>query len=164
MPSAAGPSLATPPTAGVNAIHQIVARLEVEPFAEAITFTRNKQAPRLKPFALSEVRLGDGPFSDMHRWNAAYMKRLSTDSLLHTFRINAGIASHAAPLGGWEDPKGELRGHFVGHYLSACALGCASAGDSGAEAPRRYARGGAGGMSGQTESGRLSLRLSDRIL
>ena len=79
---------------------------------------------------MTEVRLGAGPFRDMQDWNAAYMKRLSTDSLLHTFRINAGIASSAAPLGGWEDPKGELRGHFAGHYLSACALGWASANDS----------------------------------
>jgi DUF1680 family protein len=42
--------------------------------------------------------------------------------------VNAGLASSAQPLGGWEDPKGELRGHTIGHYLSACAL--ASAGDT----------------------------------
>jgi DUF1680 family protein len=130
VPDAAGPSLATPPTSGVNAVRQIVAKLAVEPFAQPIAFVRNKQAPKLMPFPLSEVRLGDGPFQDMHKWNAAYMKRLSTDSLLHAFRVNAGIASTAAPLGGWEDPKGELRGHFVGHYLSACALGAASANDT----------------------------------
>src|SRR3569623_595271 len=65
----------------------------------------------------------------MLRWNAAYMKRLSSASLLHAFRVNAGIASNAAPLGGWEEPKGELRGHFVGHYLSACALMYRSTGD-----------------------------------
>jgi len=135
QPGAAGPSLAAPPTTGANAVRQIVARLATDPFAQPLEFKRNKQTPKLKPFALNEVRLGDGPFQDMHRWNAAYMKRLSTDSLLHAFRVNAGIASNAAPLGGWEDPKGELRGHFVGHYLSACALGWASAGD--AELKRR---------------------------
>ena len=129
QPGAAGPSLAAPPTNGANAVRQIVARLAVEPFAGTVTFTRNKQAPKLKPFPLTEVRLEDGPFRDLHRWNAAYMKRLSTDSLLRSFRINAGIPSDAMPLGGWEDPKGELRGHFTGHYLSACALGFAGAGD-----------------------------------
>lgn len=135
QPGAAGPSLATPPTTGTNAVREIVARLSTDSFAEPLAFKRNRQEPKLKPFALHDVRLGDGPFRDMHNWNAAYMKRLSTDSLLHTFRINAGIASNATPLGGWEDPKGELRGHFVGHYLSGCALGWASAGD--AELKRR---------------------------
>ena len=33
------------------------------------------------------------------------------------------------PLGGWEEPRCEVRGHFVGHYLSACALMYASTGD-----------------------------------
>src|ERR1700761_3707914 len=127
---AIGPSRTTPPLNGSEQVRQIVARLNVEPFAAPITFTRNRQTPRLMPFALSDVRLTGGPFQDMHAWNAGYMKRLSTDSLLHTFRVNAGVASNATPLGGWEDPKGELRGHFVGHYLSACALGFASAGDN----------------------------------
>ena len=35
----------------------------------------------------------------------------------------------AEPLGGWEAPNNELRGHFTGHYLSACALMSASLGD-----------------------------------
>jgi DUF1680 family protein len=127
---AIGPSQAVPPTNGTDQVRSIVTRLNVEPFAQPITFARNKQAPKLKPFPLNEVRLGEGPFREMHAANAGYMKRLSADSLLHVFRVNAGIASNAAPLGGWEDPKGELRGHFVGHYLSACALGWASAGDA----------------------------------
>jgi DUF1680 family protein len=130
-----GPSRAAPPSDAAKELHAVVARLNVEPFAGPVTFTRNRQTPKLKPFPLTEVRLEAGPFRDMHDWNAGYMKRLSTDSLLHTFRVNAGIPSNATPLGGWEDPKGELRGHFVGHYLSACALGFASAND--AELKRR---------------------------
>jgi hypothetical protein len=125
-----GPSRTAPPTNSAKELQDVVARLKVEPFAQPIEFQRNPQTPRLRPFAMTDVRLTAGPFRDMHDWNAAYMKRLSTDSLLHTFRVNAGIASSAAPLGGWEDPKGELRGHFAGHYLSACALGWASANDS----------------------------------
>jgi DUF1680 family protein len=50
--------------------------------------------------------------------------------LLHTFRLTAGIPSTADPLGGWEHPRGELRGHFAGgHVLSACALLHAATGD-----------------------------------
>ena len=51
-----------------------------------------------------------------------YLLALDVDRLLHTFRLNAGLPSTARPLGGWEEPKVELRGHFTGHYLSACAL------------------------------------------
>ncbi len=54
---------------------------------------------------------------------------LDVDRLLHNFRLNAGLPSSAQPLGGWEEPKCELRGHFVGHYLTACALMYASTGD-----------------------------------
>jgi len=125
----AGPSQTAPPTAGVNSIRQITSRLAGDPFSKPIEFHRHDMAPKLKPFALSEVRLGDGPFRAAHEANAAYLKRLSLDSLLHAFRINAGIASNAAPLAGWEAPTGELRGHFLGHYLSACALGYAGSGD-----------------------------------
>lgn len=125
----AGPSQAAPPTAGTNSVRQMVARLAGEPFARPIAFHRRDVAPKLKPFPLAEVRLGDGPFREAHRANAAYLKRLSLDSLLHSFRLNAGIPSNATPLAGWEAPTGELRGHFMGHYLSACALGYASDGD-----------------------------------
>ena len=48
---------------------------------------------------------------------------------MHSFRVNAGLPSTAKPYGGWEEPKSEVRGHFVGHYLSACALMYASTGD-----------------------------------
>lgn len=86
--------------------------------------------PRLTPFRLGQVRLGDGPFRDAETWNRAFLLRISPDRLLHTFRLNAGLATTAQPLGGWEAPDCELRGHFMGHYLSACALGFASRADS----------------------------------
>lgn len=86
--------------------------------------------PRLAPFRLGQVRLGDGPFKDTETWNRAFMLRIAPDRLLHTFRINAGLPTTAQPLGGWEAPDCELRGHFTGHYLSACALGFASRGDT----------------------------------
>jgi len=54
---------------------------------------------------------------------------LDPDRLLHTFRLNVGLPSSAQPLGGWEEPKCELRGHSLGHYLSALSMMYASTGD-----------------------------------
>jgi DUF1680 family protein len=122
-------SQAAPPTVGDEDVRANVARLAGDPFTRPIAFRRANVPPKLKPFPLAQVRLGDGPFRAMHEANAAYLKRLPADRLLHTFRVNADIPSGAEPLGGWEAPNGELRGHYIGHYLSACALGYASAGD-----------------------------------
>ena len=91
-------------------------------------------SPRVRSFDLSAVQLAEGPYRAAQQANIAYMKRLDPDRLLHTFRLNAGIASSAQPLGGWEAPTSELRGHFIGHYLSGCAIAYRSTGD---EALRR---------------------------
>jgi len=80
-------------------------------------------------FPLEEVRLLDGPFKHAMELDQKYILSLDVDRLLHNFRVNAGLPSTAEPLGGWEEPKCELRGHFVGHYMSACALMYASTGD-----------------------------------
>jgi len=85
--------------------------------------------PAVQLFAPQEVVLLDGPYAQAQAANIAYLKRLDPDRLLHVFRINAGLPSSAKPLGGWEDPNCELRGHFVGHYLSGCALAFAATGD-----------------------------------
>ena len=82
-----------------------------------------------EPFPLQDVRLLDGPFREAMRRDQAYLLSLDADRLLHSFRVTAGLPSTAKPYGGWEDPKGELRGHSLGHYLSACALMFASTGD-----------------------------------
>lgn len=84
---------------------------------------------QLAPFPLPSVRLLAGPFKTAMERDAKYMLELETDRLLHNFRVNAGLPSTAAPLGNWEAPKSELRGHLTGHYLSACALMFASTGD-----------------------------------
>lgn len=81
------------------------------------------------PFPLEQVRLLDGPFLDAAKTNQQYLLSLPEDRLVHNFRVNAGLPSSAEPLGGWESPTVELRGHFTGHYLSACALMYASTGD-----------------------------------
>ena len=81
------------------------------------------------PFPLQDVRLLAGPFKTAMERDARYMLEIDPERLLHNFRINAGLPSNAEPLGNWEAPKSELRGHLTGHYLSACALMYASTGD-----------------------------------
>lgn len=85
--------------------------------------------PTVQPFALGDVKLLDGPFKHAEAMNHKYLLSLDPDRLLHTFRLQAGLPSTAKPLGGWEEPKCELRGHFAGHYLTACALTWAATGD-----------------------------------
>jgi len=85
---------------------------------------------KVRPFPMKQVRLGEGPCKIAMEADRQYLHSLPLDRLLHTFRTNAGISSSAQPLGGWEAPDCELRGHYAGgHYLSACALMYASTGD-----------------------------------
>ncbi|WP_165973486.1 glycoside hydrolase family 127 protein [Luteibacter rhizovicinus] len=92
--------------------------------------SREQPVRRMQPFALNRVRLLDSDFSHAAAINQRYLHRLPVDRLAHSFRVQAGIASSASPLGGWEKPDCELRGHFSGgHYLSAAALAYASLGD-----------------------------------
>jgi hypothetical protein len=92
--------------------------------------SREKVAWKVHPFPLKQVRLGEGSCKQAMEADRRYLHSLPPDRLLHTFRINAGIPSSAQPLGGWEAPDCELRGHYAGgHYLSACALMYASTGD-----------------------------------
>jgi DUF1680 family protein len=107
---------------------------EAAPFAAPFAFARDENKPTLQLFALRDVTLEAGPLQQARDWNRAYMMRLPNDRLLHNFRVNAGLPSSAIPLGGWEDPKCEVRGHFVGHYLSACALLYAATGDNAVKA------------------------------
>jgi DUF1680 family protein len=83
-----------------------------------------------QPFELRAVRLRPGPVLDALEVNRRFLMAQDTDRLLHTFRLTAGLPSAAAPLGGWEAPDNELRGHFTGHYMSACALLAAQTDDA----------------------------------
>jgi DUF1680 family protein len=84
---------------------------------------------KAKPFPMPDVRLLPSFWKNMMELNRSYLYSLPNERLAHNFRITAGIASDADPLGGWEAPDCELRGHYVGHYLSSCALMHASTGD-----------------------------------
>jgi uncharacterized protein len=93
------------------------------------TKMQDKVTPKAAPFALEDVRLLDGPYRDAMIRDQRYLLSLDQDRLLHNFRVTAGLPSHAQPLGGWEAPDTELRGHAVGHYLSAVSIMYASTGD-----------------------------------
>jgi DUF1680 family protein len=106
---------------------------DVAPFEPPLAFTRRDVTPRVTPFPMTQVRLLDSRFKEAQDWNQAYIARLPAERLVHNFRLNAGLDSSATSLGGWEEPKGELRGHFTGHFLSASALLYASTGDKEAK-------------------------------
>ncbi len=96
-------------------------------------YSKDKVKPavtfQVRAFDLRDVRVLEGPFQHAQELDGKYLLSLDPDRLLHTFRLNAKIPSSARPLTGWEEPNGELRGHFIGHYLSACAMMYASTGD-----------------------------------
>ncbi len=96
-------------------------------------YSKDKVKPavplQVRAFDLRDVRVLEGPFQHAQELDGKYILSLDPDRLLHTFRLNAKIPSSARPLTGWEEPNGELRGHFIGHYLSACAMMYASTGD-----------------------------------
>jgi hypothetical protein len=124
--------LSDPITPVALALLVLVAAQAVAPAAPVGDFTieaHDKIALQAQPFRLSEVRLLDGLFKHAQELDRQYLLSLEVERLLYTFRVNAGLPSDAKPYGGWEEPKSEVRGHFIGHYLSACALMYASTGD-----------------------------------
>lgn len=81
---------------------------------------------KAKAFDYEDVKLLDGPFKRAMEIDQRWLKEADVDRLLHSFRVMAGIKTHAQPLGGWESLDCELRGHSLGHFLSALALMYAS--------------------------------------
>jgi hypothetical protein len=88
-----------------------------------------KSTRAAEPFPMADVRLLAGPFRDAMLRDQKYLLSLEPDRLLRNFRLNVNLPSSAKPLGGWEEPGCELRGHSLGHYLSALSLMYASTGD-----------------------------------
>jgi DUF1680 family protein len=83
----------------------------------------------LSPVPLDRVRLADSRWRDNMRRTAAYLGFVDLDRMLHMFRVTAGLPSSAEPLGGWEAPTVQLRGHSTGHLLSGLALSAGNTGD-----------------------------------
>lgn len=82
----------------------------------------NKKIDQASPFPNASVTLQPSWVKKREDLNTTYLKSLDPDRLLHNFRVNAGLPSHAQPLEGWEAPSIGLRGHFTGHYLSAASV------------------------------------------
>lgn len=80
-------------------------------------------------FDLKDVKLLPSPFLENQERDAKWLLSIDNNRLLHTYRLNAGIPSKAKPLGGWEEPNVELRGHSAGHVLSGLALMYATTGE-----------------------------------
>jgi len=74
-------------------------QVELPPFGEALTFERHDVSARVKPFALSQVRLTAGPMHDAQEWNRDYLHRLSADRLLHNFRVAGNFPAFTSHSG-----------------------------------------------------------------
>ncbi len=61
--------------------------------------SREKIPWKVEPFPLPQVRLRKGPFQDALEADRRYLHLLPSDRLLHTFRLNAGLAFLGATLG-----------------------------------------------------------------
>ena len=76
----------------------------------------------VRPFDLARVQLRPGPFLDAAEIAHRHLvERRSRPTAAHVPR-DRGLPSSAEPLGGWEAPVNELRGHYIGHFMSGCAL------------------------------------------
>lgn len=111
---------------------EFVAAAAIAPLAATAgsTFVKDTVQSHARPFDLDCVRVMDSALLRLTDRNRDFLQGLETDRLLHTFRLTAGLPTSAEPLGGWEKPDVELRGHFTGHFLSACALMSFSTGDT----------------------------------
>ncbi|WP_158102784.1 beta-L-arabinofuranosidase domain-containing protein [Lentzea kentuckyensis] len=97
----------------------------------------------VRPFELDQVTLGDSVFREKRDrllhfareygpsvMNGVRDDRRGPDRMLRSFRVNAGLGHRGAePIGSWETPDGNLRGHYTGHFLTLLAQSYASTGE-----------------------------------
>ena len=93
---------------------------------------------RAAALPLSAVKLLDSPFRQNQARNTTYLLFLDPERMLRSFRLNYGLPSAAEPLGGWEAPDSQIRGHMTGHLLSGLALTYANTNDEAAKIRGRY--------------------------
>src|SRR6266700_6754172 len=101
-------------------------------------YAPNGTAGRAAAVPLDAVELLDSPFRQNQARNAAYLLFLDPERMLRSFRLNYGEPSQAEPLGGWEKPDSQIRGHMTGHLLSALALTYANTNDAATRTRGRY--------------------------
>ena len=93
---------------------------------------------RAAALPLSTVQLLDSPFRQNQARNTTYLLFLDPERMLRSFRLNYGLPSAAEPLGGWEAPDSQIRGHMTGHLLSGLALTYANTSNEAAKFRGRY--------------------------
>jgi DUF1680 family protein len=101
-------------------------------------YAPNGTAGRAAALPLGAVQLLDSPFRLNQARNTTYLLFLDPERMLRSFRINYGEPTTAEPLGGWEKPNSQIRGHMTGHLLSALALTYANTGDGDAKSRGQY--------------------------
>jgi DUF1680 family protein len=93
---------------------------------------------RVRPFALTDVALGNGIFQQKRDRLLNYARNYGSatdifagpDRMLRNFRFTAGLDTKGAqPPGSWENATGYLRGHYAGHFMSMLAQAYAGSGD-----------------------------------
>ncbi len=116
--------------------HRAAARpsLIPAPAQEGKSNVSDRIPTKAEPFRMTQVRLLDGPFKLAQDWNRHFLEELPVERLVLNFQTNAGLPVSAQPLGGWERPDCELRGHFTGHYLSGCSLMYSATGSAATKA------------------------------
>jgi DUF1680 family protein len=87
---------------------------------------------QVRPFANDQVTLGGGLFAQKRERILNFLRNYPIDTMLYNFRVNAGLPTNGTTRGpgAWEDPTGNLRGHYTGHFMSALALAYAGTGES----------------------------------
>ncbi len=91
-----------------------------------------------RAFPLTAVHLHPSPFRANQAREINYLMFLDPDRMLHTFRRNFGLPSRARPVGGWERPGSEVRGHCTGHLMSGLAITYANTGHQAAADKGHY--------------------------
>jgi DUF1680 family protein len=83
-------------------------------------------------FPLDQVTLGDGLFASHRDLMLNFASNYSADNMLFNFRTNAGLPNPpgAQPVGVWDTPTGNLRGHSAGHFMTLLAQAYAGNGDT----------------------------------
>ena len=105
---------------------------------------------------MTSVRLLPGTFSRSPRGQSQVLHGAISRPSSPCLSRERGLHPTAAPLGGWEKPDCEFRGHFVGHYLSACALSYASTADKELKSARRLSGSRTRPMPAESRGGYLS--------
>jgi DUF1680 family protein len=78
----------------------------------------------INPFPLNSVRLLPGTPWHIAFNNKVYswLKKVDADNVLYIWRQQYGLPTPGTPMGSWEAPTSNLRGHFTGHILSSLAM------------------------------------------